>query len=162
VGICPSEPLQHLVIIGWLPQHTLLWGTLRRWSTRLPAFSYPALPFRAPQCPHVFCPHFAGPGAPQCPRPPARDFLPCPSLPSRAPHWPMSPAQAFVHCPSLPVQVPPNQQSPTPPARDFLPCPCLPAPSAACLFSLPPRCCCSVRALFCFSLQQFSIARDFL
>lgn len=162
MGICPSEPLQHLVIIGWLPNTPFVGERCGGGPQGCPRF--PTLPFHSalPNAPHVFCPHFAGPGAPQCPRPPARDFLPCPSLRSRAPHWPMSPAHAFVHCPSLPAQVPPNQQSPTPPARDFLPCPCLPAPSAACLFSLPPRCCCSAKALFCFSLQQFSIARDFL
>jgi hypothetical protein len=135
-GICPSEPLQHLVHIGWLPNTPFVGERYGGGPQGCPRF--PTLPFHSalpnPSARTLLpCPSFAGPCAPQCPTPPARALLPCHSLPAHALHWPMSPAHAFLHCPSLPAQVPPKSpisfsSCPRFPTLPLLACPQCPMP----------------------------------
>ncbi len=113
----------------------------------------PSIP-RSPM-PHFFCPHFATlpfrcstmPHA-SCPWFPTLPFLACPRTPLAHVFCPRSPTLPFLACPGAP-QTPISYVS----CPRFPTLPLLACPSAACLFSRPPRFCCSVSALFCFSLQ---------
>ncbi len=106
------NPCSTLSTLAGCPTHTLRWGTRRRWSTRLPAFSYPALPFRAPQCPMssalplLPCPSFAGPGSTMphasCPGFPTLPFLACPISPLAHVSCPRFPTLPFLACPGAP------------------------------------------------------------
>jgi len=113
----------------WLAaQHTLRWGTLRRWSTRLPAFSYPALPFRAPQCPPCLLPALCRPRCstmPQasCPGFPTLPFLAFPRTPLAHVSCPRFRTLPFLACPGAPQSTISYASCPRFPTLPLLACP---------------------------------------